>query len=564
MFDKIMRIIGISFAAFWMIFTFLEYWQYHEEARRALDFFQYSELVLVLLPVGALLVFLFHRFRGQKWMDYTSSGLGLTVISLLLSLVLINGFFYENLGSFLSITENTTFLGTLLGVAGGVYFIVLVVYANGRALRQIFAPDLSLSAPGLVFVALGIIALVTLLFILGIFGGLFGFILWPLLLFTLFLSWRSAWHFIQISLLRPIGIFKDLNILGLSIYYLLGLFVLMNFIQVARPYPTGFDAMTFYVNLSSLIRDYHGLVQGHGAYNWSLFMALGLLLYSKISITLSLSFLGSLLSLFALYNLGRKWLDGNYSLLVLFIFYTIPMISWLSYRDMKVDMGLLFYSLLIVSVLVEWLRPAPAPPKREVPLKAVKKIKNKKVSKNSSPPGAGFRKWLEPYLPAIFREHPHLVLIGILTGFALGIKLSALIILLALIPAIAYAKGNWMAFGATTSLSMAFVLIARLDSQAALRPLHLWADQLQWLLLLIGLGLSVYLFLKHKAIFLRILRMAMVCAVLSGLFLSPWLIKNVVESRSLSVSGLTNGKTASPSPGIQEIKEIYQNQQNGN
>lgn len=557
MLAKITRIIGIGFAIFWMIFTFLEYWQYHEEVRRALDFFQYYELASFLILIGALLVFLFHRFRREKWFSFVTTGGGLSILFLLLGVGCMNGFFYENLGSFLSLSEDFTLIGTLLGVGLAIYLIVLVAYASGRTLYLYLAPTVKMAGADLIFIAIGILLIVTLLFILGIFGGLFGFILWPLMLFTLFLSWRSAWHFIQLSLLKPIALFRELNIVGLSVLYLLSLFVVMNFIQAARPYPTGFDAMTHYVNISSLIGDYHRLVLGHGAYNWSLFMSLGLLLYGKLSVTLSLSFLGSVLSLFALYKVSRIWLSPHYSLLVLFLFYTIPMISWLSYRDMKVDMGLLFYSLVIVMLMVDWLQPALAAEHSVEPARSRKKRKGKDDSPSS------FRKRLETYIPAIIRENPHLSLISILAGFAMGIKFSALILILALVPTIAYAKGNRVIFAAITTMMLSFLLIARLDDQAALRSLHLWADQLQWVLLLVGLGLSIYLFLNQKKVFLKILRLSMLCAILSGICLSPWLVKNIIETRSFSVSSITSGKSANPHPSVLEIKRIYENKQHG-
>lgn len=554
-----MRVLGIGFAIFWMIFTFLEYWQYHEETRQALSFFQYTEFVLVFLPFGGLSIFLFHRFRDKKAGRFLSTGPGLITYCSLLALMSINVFFYENIGNLLTFQENLNFLFSIVGVALALYFLVLIFYSSGRMIYRLFARSDQENAH-LIYIGIGIMVIVALLFLLGIFGALFGFVLWPLLLFLLYLSWRSAWQFIRISVLTPIPVASKISPLGLGILYLLLIFLTMNFVQVVRPFPTGFDAMTHYVNISVLVKDYHGLVAGHGTYNWSLLMSLGLLLFGKMSVTLALSYLGGLFSLFALFQLSRKWLHADYSLLVLLLFYTIPMVSWLSYRDMKVDMGLLFYSLLIVLLFVYWLSAESNPP--PAPIKKVKKKKKQKSNpaEYKSEPGQRFHH----LLPGFITRHPDLSLIGVFMGFALGIKFSALIILLALVPAIAYAIGGRIMFAAATAIVLGFVLLGKLDDQAALRPLHLWADQLQWLLVLLGLGLSVYLFVKQKDSLLKVLRLSIVCIVLSGIFISPWLIKNVVETRSLSLSGLVDGRSAHPKPTIQEIKRIYQNQQNGN
>lgn len=557
--DKFTRYIGIGFAICWMIFTFLEYWHYHEATRNALQDFQFPELSLILLLIGAALVFALARYKQHPASNYVVTGLGIALLSSLLAVICLNGYFYKNSGFLLSLSEDFAFLTNLLAVAGATYLVVLFTYAGGSLICQIFKVSYSPTLLHLVKIAVGIIFLVSLLFFLGLFGWLKVFILWPLLLLILFLSWRSAWRFIQMSLWKPIPALHHLNVLGLSIFYLLMIFISLNFVQVVRPFPIGFDAMTYYVNISALINDYDGLVQGYGAYNWSLFMSLGYLLFNQTAVVLSLSFVGGILSLLILNELSKKWLDANYSLLVVFLFYSLPMIAWLSYRDMKVDMGLLFYSLLIIVVFLEWLEP-----KKTASPKPAKKKKAKKNQRIRSPEMIALQSWVSKKTPKLLQNHAPLVLIGILAGFAIGIKFSALMILLALIPAIAYAQGNRMAFAAATALILFAVLFARFDTQAALRPLHLWADYLQWLLFLIGSGLTAYLFFQKRALFRRVATMVLLCTLMSGLVLSPWLIKNAIETRSLSISNLTRGKSASPRPSVQEIKSNYQNQDNEN
>lgn len=565
MLTRIIKVIGIGFSVLWMIFTFLEYWQYHEETRKSIAYFQFPELVLVLILLGAAFVWIFSRFKEHGRIRYFTNGLGITLLSCLIGLISMNGFFAKNLGSGLNFVENINLVGTLLAVAGGTYFIVLIAYASGRTLGKIFGITGPTAYLGLLYIGIGIIFLVSLLFILGIFNLLLGFILWPLLLLVLFVSWRSAWHFVKISLWQPVPGFSRLNPLGLSVFYLLLVMVSLNFVAVARPFPIGFDAMTQYVNLAYLISDYHGLVQGYGAYNWSLFMSLGYLLFNQTSITLSLSFLGGILSLFALYRLSRRWLDENYSFFPIFLFYSIPIISWLSYRDMKIDLSLLFYSLLIILALMDWLAPQTeerAKKPKASPTRSKKK-KGEKLAREWSTEILALQRWIQKITPNILSRHSQLVLIGVLTGFAIGIKFSALILLLALLPAIAYAHGNQLAFAGSLTVVLALVLLARFDTQAALRPMHLLADQLQWVLLLAGAGLTFFLFLKEKTLFTRVLTMSLIYIFLSGLSLSPWIIKNAVEAKSFSVSSLTSGKSANPSPTVLDIKEKYQNWNNG-
>lgn len=563
--EKITKVVGIVFALFWLVFTFLEYWQYHEETRRSIQLFQFSGLAIVLLLLGVVLVFVLLRFRDRPAMKYLQNGLGLTLLMCLLAVLCMNAFFHKNLGTFLTPGEDIKLIGTLLSTGLSTYLVMLVCYATGSLIGQLF--PIRVQNPGLplVYLAIGIMFIVSLLFVLGIFGLLNGLLLWPLFLLLLSLSWRSAWKFIRITFWDPLPAINSANAVGLSLFYLFFVLISMNFVQVARPFPTGFDAMTYYVNISSLIRDYHALVQGYGAYNWSLFMSLGYLLFDQTSVTLMLSFVGTVLSLIVLYQLSRKFLDVNYSILVILLFYSMPMSGWLSYRDMKVDMGLLFYSLLIILLVYDWLQGTPAPkaPEPEAVITTGRKKKKKAPTPDTPKELEAIRQWIRERTPVILNENARIVLIGIFTGFAVGIKFSAVIILLALIPGLAYAKGSRLAFAAALSLILAAVLIARFDAQAALRSLHLWADLIQWLLVLAGLGLLTYVFLREKETFFRVLKLSLVCILFTGLTLSPWLIKNAWESKSFSVSSLTSGEPIGPRPSVQDIQRAYENQKNG-
>ncbi|MEZ4989989.1 MAG: hypothetical protein R2824_06250 [Saprospiraceae bacterium] len=558
MLEKSTRIAGIVFSVFWMLFILLEYWQYHADSRRAIAIFQFQELGLALLIIGIVFVFCFTRFRKWKIFRRLSNGLGILLFSLFLLLICVNGFFYKNLGQFLSLEENLFFLTSILGIAGATYIILLTAYGVGHFICKLFSLDFSQKVLHLTAMGLGILVIVALLFLLGALKLLSGWVLWPVFGLLIALSWRSVWQFLQLTLWKPIPATEKINALGLGVFYILLLFISMNFAQVARPFPIGFDAITYYVNLSSLISEYKSLVQGFGAYNWSLFMSLGYLLFNQTAITLSLSFSGGILALLVLFQLSRRWLDVNYSLLVLLLFYTLPMISWLSYRDMKVDMGLLFYALLILLLAVDWLVPS-------------KKIKKKKVSNSKSqrnarsasmPKGKIYlenaRQWISDRQPAVLNGHAYLILIGILIGFSVGIKFSALIILLSFLPAIAYARGNRIAFAGSLCIMLFLVLFARFDAQAALRPLHLWANQLQWLLGLTGLGLVIYLFLRQREVFSSVFKSTLICIIFCALTLSPWLIKNAIETRSISITSLTNGEPANPRPSIQDIQKAYE------
>jgi hypothetical protein len=540
-----------------MLFIFSEYWQYHAESRRAIALFQFSELAVILALIGAAFVFSFLYLRQRQFFHRLSNGFGILFFSLVLLLICVNAFFHKNLGQMLSFEENLSFLSSILGIAGSTYLIILVSYGIGKLICRLFSLGLPRQLMHLAAIGLGIISIVSLLFILGTVGLLSGWLLWPLFGILIALSWRSVWQFLRMTLWRTIPTTNNLNALGLSSFYLLLIFIAINFAQVARPFPIGFDAITYYVNLSSLIGEYQSLVQGFGAYNWSLFMSLGYLLFDKTAITLSLSFSGGILALLVLFQVSRRWLDVNFSLLILLLFYTLPMISWLSYRDMKVDMGLLFYALLIVLLTFEWLAPTQKVKKEKKPGKKPKRTAGQKPRSETAPLLEKARIWLSERQPPALKGHTILILIGIMIGFSVGIKFSALIVLLSFLPIIAYAQGNRYAFLASLCIVLFLVLLARFDAQAALRSLHLWANLLQWLLGIAGIAILIYLFLRQREIFSRVLKSTIICIGFCALTLSPWLIKNAIETKSFSITSLTSGQNASPRPSIQDIRKAY-------
>lgn len=562
MIERLTKIAGISFAVFWMLFIVLEYWQYHDSSRRAIALFQFPELALLLLALGAAFVFAYLRFREGKFFSRLSNGLGILLFAVLLLLICLNAYFQKNLGQMLNLEENLSFISSILGVALATYLILLTAYGVGNLLVKLFGLNLSKDVRTLSAIGIGILAIVTMLFVLGAFGLLTGWLLWPLFGILIATSWRSVLQFIQLTFWHPIPAVQKINAVGLSAFYLLLIFISMNFAQVVRPFPIGFDAITYYVNISSLISEYGGLVSGYGAYNWSLFMSLGFILFDKTAIVLSLSFGGGILALLVLYQLSRRWLDVNYSLIVVLLFYTLPMISWLSYRDMKVDMGLLFYALLIVLLSIDWLAPTAKKSKK----KKENGPKSKKTSKANgvAPPVllTKLRQWIDERQLPVLEGYSQLVVIGLLLGFSAGIKLSALIILLAFLPILAYTHGNQLAFGASLCVVLFLVLLARFDAQAALRPLHLWADQLQWFIGAIGLGLLTFLFLKQREVFFRVLKSTTICVLFFGLTLGPWLVKNAIETKSISLTDVTRGQNVSPSPSIQDIRKAYEDARN--
>ncbi|MEY3368138.1 MAG: hypothetical protein RI973_1293, partial [Bacteroidota bacterium] len=298
-----------------------------------------------------------------------------------------------------------------------------------------------------------------------------------------------------------------------------------NFAAVNVPMPAGFDALTLYANLPTLIADRHGLVEGFQPYNWSIFMSLGLTLFNSVEVSFGLSWLGGLLSVFALYSLSRNWLkvDINHTMLGLLVFTVIPAFYLQSYGEIKVDLGLLFVYLSILILLLGYAKAYIFP--------------DAQPAKDS-------------IQPASQGSQSVIGMLGILTGFAVGIKLTTLYFSLALLCTFWFYYHGKRGFFAALSASLGLIFLLKVDQVAGLRQFHLGVTRLQWVLFACSALLALGILTAENAKFWQSLRKTIIYGCFAALAFSPWIVKNYIDSRSLSPQVLLNGVQPQPNLNI--------------
>ncbi len=529
MLDKALKIFFAIFAIFWMIITFAEYWRYNPNLAKAIESFQYYDVLLIVIAIGGLITWFVKKPR-KKEIKYLN-GLSIFGGLLLIDSIIVNRFCAKAIGMNFTTSGLFSHLGHIIGVSICIFMVYLVVRLLGELFTTIFPIRISSTDLPVIQVSLGIMVFTSLLFFLGMIGLLNGFVLIPICLLVLAFYWRHTYRITKDTLFSPIKISKELNLVGIFSFLFLGVFLILNFVQILRPFPIGSDSLRLYVNLPTLLAEYGGLVDGHQPYNWSLFMSTGLTVFGRTDIVLGLSFFGGIMALWAFFRLSRKWLNVNYSALVLLLFYSLPMVSFLSYMDMKIDMALMFVSLSILLLFYNWMVP------------------NDKTSAIKLTKGPGLEKvnaFFKRRIPLVLKKNGTLVVIGLLSGFAFGIKLTVLFFFLALFSAIWFYKGGKRAFLASFFLSLAAILILKLDTQAGLRQFHENVDLLQWVLLAIGAASLGYLFIKEKKKLTQLLIYSLIVGGFFALPILPWLGKNLSETKQVNVTSLLNGKKATP------------------
>ena len=538
-----------GFCLLWGLLIFIDYWYYHPSYYLSLIYYQYTALTIVLSTVFAGIGYLLLSDNKSKKTLFFANGLGVFCLFLIVSAIIIVMHFYS-LGSTvpLSFIEVATYIGKIIVVSACTYLTFAVCYVLGATILD---TCLNCSFKGLedtmIKIAVGIIVLSILLFLLGVFNLLLSPVIWGLFIFILAAFWRKTIYFLKHSLIKRFDYHKELNWVGLSSFFLTLVFIVLIYLQNIRPVPFGFDALALYLNLPNLLYEQQGLVAGFSPYYWSLFITIGYLLVDQIEVVISLSVAGGILSAFALYALGRRWVSVNYALLTVLLFYSLPLVNFQSFRDVKIDLGLLFILLAVVLILVNYLDRL-YPTIVEAPIIASKNKKHRQVVKEMNQ--LNLEVATSKKMPPTFmkEEYQYILLMGLLSGGALGIKLTGLILIFSIVAVLFYLKAGPIGFLTSCLLTFFVILIGGLDVASGLRAYHFETERLQWIILLISvLGIG-YIGITRPKSSMQLIKICLVYLFFTSLIYLPWPIKNYSETKVLSFQTFIEGRGHHPTP----------------
>lgn len=517
----------------WIVFIFLDYWNKHPFYSLSFEHFKLIKFTIFLVLLGVGVAALYQYLKAKKF-NLLFSGLSLLVLSIVVSIAITYSFTAFAEGSVAKTNAGQSVFGHALTYTGNalIYFfelllIFLSVFSIGYQAIRFVDFDIRESSRTIYSTVIGIMLFTFVMFILAMLGLLYNFVLLPLLIIPIAINWRK-----NLSILKEISITnvfaKDskVNFLtGILVTSLLAL-ISINFLSCMGPFPSGFDSRNYYVNISKLLEDYNGLVEGFQPYTWSLFMSIGNIAFKDISMTLLISFSGLLLSLWAIWELCRSYFrfSVNHSLFVLLLLCTIPAIFNQLYVEQKIDFGLLFVQLCSVLLLIDIVDK----------IRAVKEYRTDKD------------------LIKLF------VLLGIFSGFALGIKATHLYMLFAIVIMLWTLYCGYFGFLAAFFVTLFVVFVGRLDDISGLREYHLGISYLMYVVLALALvffGLAIY---KNKTAFFSSFRTSAILALVSLLVFMPWMIKNYSDnSDSISMNKLIMGDNPGPDINVTKMIENY-------
>ena len=497
-------------AILWVLWVFIDFWFKHPLYASAFSH-TFAAIPMAHLIVGVVGYYAL-TFQSKRWLSMLVV-LGLFFAFLwsgtLVNLTMYSSVEYSASSIFWYMVRTVLFIGLLA-------FVVFSSYQAGRwLLNRLFLSKLDLAIS--VYIAAGLSLHLIFIFLLLLFGLFHTWILAALFALPLILNFKSIVPDLT-SLVQPIKN-SSIGVVGLASILLIMLLDAITFGYTLSPFPIGFDALNYYVNLPKLMAEAGHLLKGYQPYNWSLLQAAGVGIAGRIEPALMFSWLGILLVQGATFEVGRRImkLPVDLSLLGVVLFSFMPSVMTQASQELKVDLGLTFMILAMLLAgfsLIKHLRSTDGLDKTVVALA---------------------------------------MLVGGLCGVALGIKLTAVIAMLAIVAVLWYDRLGRLAFIGVFLICLGVVFLAQLDSKAGLRFYHASVIWLQFVALVVGLGLLVYASRLRWEVAFKTLIVSLIIGISSVTFFMPWVAKNYFDADKPTFMELINGTSQGPEFSIRTI-----------
>lgn len=516
------RWLFILFSLFWFVLVFFTYWGFHPYYSLSLGTGTNLDIALVLLILCAGAGFWLSKPNKKKQLR-SYNGLALYGFLLLLQVVLMG--IYGNQQQLFSnglVAGIGYFIVFSILMHAAIFLIILIHYAWGHLLLKALAPWYNRGSHRLLSIAVGISLFGFVMLIIGQIGLLYAGVLWVLGLGMIAWQYKAVLDFLKAVLWKPYKR-KESHPIWLVPPFLLLISIAVNAIGAIKVIPLGFDGSALYMNISRLIVDYNALPEGGQAYNWSVFMSLGQLLFGKISLSIMLSHFAGILAILVLYRLARLFMHSGAAWMVAAIFYLSPAVNFHLILDEKVDLGFLFITLSTLLLLVEY----------HVKLRSKKSVPESKVlfKTGNIQLNEGMVIWL---------------IVGWLSGYAFGIKYTGIMSIFALLTYLVYQKAGTKA-GIGMLAALAGILFLGGIYRFGYIELGNSSPIIIGVIALLIAAPFLYLGLKGQKATIRSIGFSMLLFVFgAGLAFAPWMGKHLNENRQISVNSLIQGKSPRP------------------
>jgi len=337
-----------------------------------------------------------------------------------------------------------------------------------------------------------------------------------------------------------------LKLISTEFFALLSFFVLtVALVTIIRPFPIGWDDLGVYMNYPHLIAEAWNLLSLTSMYSWQAFTSIGYL-FSNPTQAFFINVSGLFISFLVLNIVFSDLLKPkeqnkksflNLGLILSTIFISLPMITFLSSKDMKVDAGLFFITVIALYSVIKYFL----------------------YEKDNS--------WEKLSIIYLF-------IIWLIAWFAFSVKFTALLFIVSVLAIITYNRLSIIGFIWYIAVFFWFFTLFGLWSMmnVVINPYNIaWFENIfWWTSVIIGTLLLWVGFVLIRQNSIRYIKEILIFLAWVVVILTPWFSKNIIESYpNISISSILNWKwdrfvadfsSIYSDEELTEIKEFYSNE----
>ena len=230
---------------------------------------------------------------------------------------------------------------------GAITFILLCLYSWGGAIvNRLDLKKIDDEERILFSIGIGTMVVSILLMLMSLFGGVTAVPVFIVLGFGFILSMDNIirmGEWLVKDVTPPLNKIRWGNWLaGLGI----GLFIVLSFFETSVPVPSAFDDYVLYMNLPNLLAQSGEFIHGQSMHAFAFIQVIGLLVFHQASLTLLTVATFGFLAFGAIYKLLSKFNDSTKAMFFTLVAVTTPFIFFHNYVSLKVELPILFYSVL--------------------------------------------------------------------------------------------------------------------------------------------------------------------------------------------------------------------------
>jgi 4-amino-4-deoxy-L-arabinose transferase-like glycosyltransferase len=138
--------------------------------------------------------------------------------------------------------------------------------------------------------------------------------------------------------------------------------IAINFLEVVRPFPIGWDDLGSYLNRPRLLVSYGHFIFSMSPFDWTYLTSFGFLLFGYnnpfgSTASMLVNWSAGVLALLSVYGVSRTFLGKRAGWLSALLYYSLPLVGHFSFADMKIDNAVFFFGAVATLAMFLGLMP---------------------------------------------------------------------------------------------------------------------------------------------------------------------------------------------------------------